>query len=527
MGKNNIKQQNIAISAGLNIIRKACMVAFPLVTYSYATRVLGRAGIGIHEFAQSIVSYFALIAALGITQYAVRDGGAMLADHMSKRGQDSFAKERTALDDFASEVFSINLCMTVVAYILMGLCIAFVPFLKGYGTAIWIASSLILFTTLGVDWINSLFEDYLYLTLRYIVVSVIALGLLLIFVKSPEDVYKYIFIANFATIANGIMNIIYIRRHIKLKFTFSLNLAKHGLPIFTLFCNNISSVVYLNSDVTILGILMDDESVGLYGMSAKVYMMLKDLVNAAIFVTIPRFSMYVADGAECTREKYKEGLSNLLTPLLAFVLPAGAGLYMMASNVIFMIAGEKFLDGSGSLRILSLAMFFAVMACFLAYAIVLPNKLEKYFLMATTIAAIVNIVLNFIMIPRIGIEAAAWTTLIAEILVFSILLFVSGKKVAISELIKAKDLVLTVIGSILVVAVCAIANIIALGIYGARTSGLSESVTIKMPAETIGQCILVTGITVLLAVVVYAGLLGLCGHSTLKLIGMKLKTGRK
>lgn len=522
MGARKPGQQNMAVSAALNIVRKACMVAFPLITYSYATRILGRAGIGIHEFAQSIVSYFALIAALGITQYAVRDGGALLREHYADRESKGDA-HRTRLDDFASEVFSINMCMTVISYIIMGICIAVVPPLKGYGVAIWIASSLILFTTIGVDWINSLFEDYLYLTIRYIIVSVIALILLFVLVKDPSDVYYYIFIANFATIANAIMNIFYIRRHVKLRFTFSLNLAVHALPIFTLFCNNISSVIYLNSDVTILGILKDDETVGLYGMSAKVYMMIKDIVNAAIFVTIPRFSMYVAEGKENASKKYIDGLRNLISPLLTFLVPACVGLFMMAQYVIFMIAGEKFIEATQSLNILSAAMFFAVMACFLAYAIVLPNKKEKYFLMATTAAAIVNIILNLVMIPMIGLNAAAITTLIAEIMVFTILLLVSNNSVPIKSILKKNDVISVIVGSVAVGIICVIATMLALRIYGDSGLVTGRLEIFDMPSMSVISCILFSVVTIAVSLVAYAAVLVIFKNSVVVLVKSKLK----
>ena len=162
MSSEHDKKKNIAFSAVLNVIRKAFMIAFPLVTYAYATRVLGTEGIGIYEFAQSIVSYFALIAALGISQYAVRDG----AEYLKETRKEEMSR-------FSSEVFSINLVMTLVSYGLLAILVCSNTLLYTNRAAIFIYSISILFTTLGVDWINSLFEDYLFLTVRYIVVSVI------------------------------------------------------------------------------------------------------------------------------------------------------------------------------------------------------------------------------------------------------------------------------------------------------------------------------------------------------------------
>lgn len=497
MNTGNNKKTNIVISAGLNIIRKACMIAFPLISYSYATRVLGRSGIGIYEFALSIVNYFALLAALGTVNYAVRDGAKLLKSHVDVKDP-----KRSELDDFVSEVFSINLLMTIISYIILFVVVEFVPVIKGYKAAILIASISILFTTFAVDYINSLFEDYLYLTVRYIVVQIIAITALVVLVKSSDDLYLYIAISIFATVVNGILNYIYVHRYVKIRFTFNLNLSKHALPVFILFCNNIASVIYLNSDVTILRIMTDEETVGLYGVASKIYMMIKELMNAAIFVTIPRFSMYVSDKDSDAYDRYREGLKNLLLPLLAIVTPACAGLFCLSKDIIYIVSGEAFLGASVALDILAVAMFFAVTACFLAFAIIMPYKLEKYFLVSTSLAAVVNMILNIVLIPYLGMPAVAITTLIAEIMVFIMLFVIASGKVKIINLIKGRDIMAIMAGSLAIVLVCVLMNSFAAPVFG--ESG---------PLRILG-----TLITVVISLIVYMLVLCLFKSSLLTLV---------
>ena len=45
---------------------------FPLMTFPYISRILNPEGIGEVAFAQSIISYFVMVAALGIPTYALR-----------------------------------------------------------------------------------------------------------------------------------------------------------------------------------------------------------------------------------------------------------------------------------------------------------------------------------------------------------------------------------------------------------------------------------------------------------------------
>ena len=519
-GKKKAKS-GIAVSAALNIVRQAAMIAFPFITYSYATRTLGAKGIGVYEFAQSIVGYFSLIAALGVANYAVRDGakyreganygdgakfrdgakcgdGAKYKDGADKKINASFVAEtqnkaeKRPIDDFASQIFSINLIMTVVSYVLMFVLLYTNRHMYDYRIAIMISSISIFFTTLGADWINSLYEDYLYLTIRYIAVSIAALIGLFVFVKGPEDLYIYIFIAIFSTIVNGILNFFYVRKYVKIRFTLELNLKKHALPIFILFCNQIALVIYLNSDITILGFLTDDTSVGLYGVAAKIYTMIKTLLNAAIFVVIPRFSEYVLK----KDERYTEGLKKLLSPLVTFLLPACVGLFFMAEDAVSIVGGDGYNEAALPLRILAIALFFAVMACYFANAIVMPFMLEKYFLLSTVCAAALNIILNFLLIPNLGIAAAAITTLIAEVLVFVMLVVVSAKKVELSQLVNKRDLFGCVAGSVII-------GVILAG-YGMIFNG-------RLPQGIIG-----TIIRILVSVIVYGIILYVSGNSNIK-----------
>ena len=111
-----------------------------------------------------------LIAALGINSYAVREGARVRAN-------------RSEFEKFTSEVFSINVLSTIVAYIGLFCLLIYVTQLNGYRDLILIQSTSILLITLGVDWVNTVYEDYLYITIRYIILQIVALILILKFVN--------------------------------------------------------------------------------------------------------------------------------------------------------------------------------------------------------------------------------------------------------------------------------------------------------------------------------------------------------
>lgn len=401
MGKCSIK-----FNAALNVVKQLCAILFPLITFPYVSKVLGPFYYGKINFSASIISHISLIAELGITGYAIREG-ARLRDNKEE------------IQRISCEIFSINICSTVVAYIILILLMIFYPRLDGYEAILIIQSIGVLFTTIGTDWINSIYEDYLYITIKYVICSILSIVLMFIFVKEPGDYILYAIVCASVSVLANISNCYYVRKkyHIYPKFTPEMNIKRHLTPILQLFGFSIASLVYINSDITILGILEDEKEVGLYSVSAKIYTVGKQLFNAVMIVTIPRISNELAYG---NKGKINEILSTLLNALLVLIIPAGVGLFMLSGDLINLLCGAEYLSAASSLKILSVALLFASVACLLINVIMIPFEMERKVLTVTVFTAVLNIVLNIVLIPHLGQDAAALTTLLSEIVMVTI-----------------------------------------------------------------------------------------------------------
>lgn len=137
MSDKVVKQKSITINLIANGIKTLMSVLFPLITFPYASRVLGAAGIGKVNYASSIISYFSLFAALGISTYAVREGSRIRDD-----------KER--FNKFAKEMLNINLMTTFLSYICLVIFLC-LPVLSNYKNLLIIFSVGIVFTTIGME----------------------------------------------------------------------------------------------------------------------------------------------------------------------------------------------------------------------------------------------------------------------------------------------------------------------------------------------------------------------------------------
>ena len=196
-----------------------------------------------------------------------------------------------------------------------------------------------------------------------------------------------------------------------------MNLKKHLKPIIIIFSSTIAITVYVNSDITILGWLSNDYTVGIYSVSVKVYSIIKQIISAMIVVALPGMSKLLQDGKT---EEYHEKTNNFFNILFLLALPCTIGLYCLAPYIIKFIAGNEFLQATDSLKILSFSIIFSIFSSFVTYVMLLPAKNEKIHLIATFFSALENIALNFMLIPVFKEKAAALTTLLAEASVFII-----------------------------------------------------------------------------------------------------------
>lgn len=411
------KVKSLKLNMVLNAIKGLLGIIFPLITFPYVTRVLGVDNVGKFNFSYSVVSYFVLFATLGIKTYGVREGARL------RESKEQFTA-------FANEIFSINIYSTIASYLLLAVIIFTVPKVQAYYLTIFILSGQILFSTIGVEWIYTVYEDYLYITLRGIFIYIASLVMLIAFVRDQNDINIYAFITVIANGGANIYNFFYAKKYCKLKLVRKNDLKLHIPPIMTFFATSLAITVYTNSDITILGFLWDDNVVGIYSVSCKIYNTLKILLSSVIIVSIPRLSNYVG---KHEMKKYENTIADIYYTLLTVTIPAVVGIILLRKEIILIISGEAYLESTVSLILLSIAALFSLGAWFWGQCVLVPQNKEKFVFKITVWSALINIILNILFIPCGKEIAAAFTTVIAELFAF-ITQYYEGRKYAVIEI---------------------------------------------------------------------------------------------
>lgn len=405
-----MKVSSVKTNAVLNVVRTLMSLIFPLITFPYTSRVLGPMGTGKVVYAKSIVSYFAMLAMLGINTYGLREG-AKIRDN------------RNALSKFYKEILSINLITTFIAYILLFFAITFLPRFSDYRQLIIVLSSSILFTTLGVDWLYGAVEDYKYITIRSIIFQVIGIFLLFILVRDNDDYLQYASLSVITNVGSNIFNFFHSRKYIDINFKCQLELKKHLKPLFILFGTAVAISIYTVLDSTMLGYICGDEQVGLYHAATKINRIILNLISAIGAVLTPRLSNYI----ENQRDEYNKLLSKASNIYLLLCLPSAVGLCFLAKPIIDIFCGYEYQPALLTMQVMCPIILFIPYGQFFSNLIFTPFRKDKYSLFPVIFGALTNVVLNLLLIPRFGALGAGIATVIAEFTVTTIKLFLSKK----------------------------------------------------------------------------------------------------
>lgn len=435
-----MRKKSLGVNALLNGLRSALNLIFPLITFPYVSRVLSVDGMGIYNFSNTYVNYFVLIAGLGVATYAVREGA-------------KYRDNEEEISEFASQIFTINMVSTLIAYILLIGSLLIFSNLRNYVTCILVFSLQLFFTTIGTEWLYTIYEEYQYITIRSIVFKIISIILLFLLVHSSNDYLWYAAITVFAGAGSNILNYIHAKSFCKIRFVKDTNWKYHLKPILIIFASTVAITLYVSSDTTILGLLKNDYAVGIYGVAVKIYTIVSGLISGLLVVTIPRLAMLI--GKRRVKE-YNHVLQEVLNSVSILGLPAAVGLVMLSREVILIIAGKKYLDGTLSLQIITWALIFSNYSTIFNQCVLIPLKRESKSLRNTILTGLVNVGLNFVFIPLWSYDGTALSTVIAEFMV----MFLNGWSARdyIAPILKSKrtfkSIVDSVIGCIGIAVVC-------------------------------------------------------------------------
>jgi O-antigen/teichoic acid export membrane protein len=401
------KEKSVKFNLIMNMILTTSAFIFPLITYPYITRVLQPEGIGRISFANSVVNYFSMFAMLGIPTYGIR-ACAQVRD------------DRDALSRTAQEIWLINMATTILAYIALTVSLAVVPRLHGERTLMMVCSASLFLNLIAMEWVFKALECYSYITMRSLAFKVLAMLLMFLLVHRPEDYIRYAGITVIANTGYGVLNVLYLRRHISFCRFEHYEIRKHLKPIAIFFAMSVAITIYSNLDITMLGFIRDDAEVGYYDVAIKIKVILVNIVTSLGTVLLPRTSYYV----EQKRMKEFWAVSAKAMEFVVMLsIPLIVGFHIMAEPSIRLLSGTAYAASVTPMRVIMPTLLLIGVSNVLGVQMLVPLGKESWVLYSEIAGAVVDVILNAVFIPQFGAAGAAFGTVMAELTVTGVQIF--------------------------------------------------------------------------------------------------------
>lgn len=428
MEKKSSVAKNYLYNIGLNLLT----MLFPLITFPYATRVIGAGGIGKVAFANSISNYFLMFAGLGISTYAIRE---------IAKARDN--KEKT--DKIFSEIITINFISTLIFSMLYYSSLYMNVFRLNQNDKVLfsVVGLVLVLNFINIDWLYQGFEQYKYITIRSLIFKMISLIFLFLMVRNKSDYVWYAALSIIAQSGSNILNVINARKFVSFNMH-NINLKKHIKPVLIIFFMGLAINVYNNLDSTILGVRAGEIYVGYYTAAVKINRIVISVVTSLGVVLLPRLSYYIENDVE----KFRSLIRKSIKYVLFITIPSCIGLFILAPDIIILFSGNEFKPAIECMRINIPVIMFVAIANITSLQILLPLRKEKLVMVTNIIAALINLILNFIFIPIYKQNGAAFSSCIAEMTV-TILQIIFCRKY-ISKSILNKSNLNYIVGSLII-----------------------------------------------------------------------------
>lgn len=451
-------------------------LVFPLVTFPYISRILQPAGTGKIQFATSVITYFSMFAQLGIPTYGIC-ACAKVRDN------------REELTRTAHELLAINLVMNVIAYAVLAIAMFTVPRLQKDRLLLVIVSLTIVLTSVGIEWLYKALEQYTYITVRSVIFKLIAVVAMFLLIHTESDYVIYGGISIFAASASNILNLINAHKYIGFRPVGSYDFRRHLKPIGIFFAMACATTIYTNLDNVMLGFMTTDVDVGYYGAAVKIKGILVSIVTSLGAVLLPRASYYVQHGE---MEEFRRITQKALNFVMLLAIPLSVFFILFAKEGILLLSGSEFEGSIVPMQVIMPTLLLIGITNILGIQILVPTGREKYVLYSEIAGAIVDIIINAILIPRMQATGAALGTLVAEFVVLIVQYYALRNEIkdAFKEVRYVKILIGVIFGAILSIGISSfglgnfitllLAAIVFFGSYGVFLLLTKENMTVEL-----------------------------------------------
>lgn len=406
----------IAYNTIIQFIAKFVSTFLGLLAIAFIARYLGVKGYGEYTTAVTFISFFAIVADMGLTLVTVQ----LISQPEAKQ------------EKILANLLALRLLSALVIIGLAPIFVLFFPYSEEIKQAVLAVSFSYFFIALNQVLVG-LFQKQLRMdkvAIAEVASRALMLGLILLSIKFNYGIIGIMVAVSISSAFNFLLHYLFSLKFVRLRLDFDFaywrKIAEKSWPLAVTIILNL---LYLKTDTLLLSIIPREselgiiEEVGLYGAAYKVIEVLITLPFMFAGIILPIITLKWA-------QKDSQGFANVLQKafdVMAIVaVPLVFGTFVTSKKIMTMVAGKEFVLSASILNILIIASSVIFLGTMFSHAVIAINK-QKKIIPAYLFVAASSVLLYFLVIPFFSYTGAAWITVYSEVAIAFFSFYITWK----------------------------------------------------------------------------------------------------
>lgn len=384
-------------------VYQVLIMALPMVTVPIVSKALGSQGVGIYNYVYSVVSYFVLVAGLGLATYGIREIAAVKGDLQQ-----------------LSEKFWELVIFNVISTTLTISCYIVFIFFTHYSFYYLIMGSLLVAVYFDISWFFYGIEDLKSITLFTIFIKGITCVCIFKFIHTLDDLPLYFFIQGFSVLMTNSLLWFFVFRKIRFVKVSLKKSLKHVVPASIYFIGKSAVILYTTLNKTLLGVLGNPQMVGIYANSILLIGVCISLIGVVDTVLLPHMTnLYV----QKKKQQMLQLLQKSISYQLYFSIPMMMGITAITPTFVPWFFGKDFLAANQIIPFLALTVVFQPLGTSISRQYLIPMNNMRSYNFSVIFTGCFSFLLNILLIPRIGLWGAVLSIVLSEMSVMLIRIY--------------------------------------------------------------------------------------------------------
>jgi len=402
--------QRIAKNTAVLTIAEIVTAIIGLFFIMYVARYLGAMGFGILSFALAFTAIFSVITDIGLNPLTTRE----------------VARNKALAIKYLGNIAVLKTILTIATFGLIALTINLLGYPEQTINVVYLIALSLIFNAFSLMFysIFRAYERMEFVTIGRILNGVLLLAGALFAISQGLSVAAFALVYLLASVVtlgcNGIVSIWkFAKPKIEIDFGFWKETLKQAWPFGLA---GVFTTIYFWIDSVMLSLMQGDEVVGWYNAAYRLVFVLAFIPGVYFNSIFPVMSRFYVSSRESLRFIYEKSIKYMF--ILA--VPMAVGTTLLADRAIMLIFSPEYSHSIIALQILVWAVaFIFVSTGFLQ----LFESLNKQIILAkvTGSCALLNVVLNLILIPKYSYVGASIATVVTELTALALVFFWSLK----------------------------------------------------------------------------------------------------